>query len=88
MASLASISDYGDPSSDEDAGEAGEGGEGGGGFAEPRGEPLHHLTARPSAGSSSLSTAVVAAPAVTLNASLDTRRHLDPSAKEVKYNPR
>ena len=84
MASLASISDYGDPSSDEDAGEAGEGGEGGGGFA----EPLHHLTARPSAGSSSLSTAVVAAPAVTLNASLDTRRHLDPSAKEVKYNPR
>jgi len=30
----------------------------------------------------------VAAPVVELNASLDTRRHLDPSATEVKYNPR
>ncbi len=38
--------------------------------------------------SSVLSRAVVAAPVVTLNASLDSRRHLDPSATEVKYNPR
>merc|ERR1711874_738798 len=38
--------------------------------------------------STALATAVVAAPVVELNASMDTRRHLDPSATEVKYNPR
>ena len=38
--------------------------------------------------STALGNAVVAAPVVELNASLDTRRHLDPSATEVKYNPR
>ena len=38
--------------------------------------------------STALGNAIVAAPVVELNASLDTRRHLDPSATEVKYNPR
>lgn len=35
-----------------------------------------------------LDFSVVAAPAVTLNAALDPRRHLDPTATEVKYNPK
>merc|ERR1712209_298655 len=33
--------------------------------------------------STALATAVVAAPVVELNASMDTRRHLDPSATQV-----
>jgi len=35
-----------------------------------------------------LDFSVVAAPIVTLNAAMDQRRHLDPSAAEVKYNPK
>jgi hypothetical protein len=50
--------------------------------AEPLPEPGARLT------SSTLCTAIVSAPVVELNAALDTRRHLDPSATEVKYNPR
>ena len=50
--------------------------------------PLHLSTAKLSGTSSVLSNAVVAAPNITLNASLDTRRHLDPQASEVKYNPK
>ena len=37
---------------------------------------------------SSLGTMVVAAPVVELNAAMDSRRHLDPMATEVKYNPK
>ena len=50
--------------------------------------PLHLSTAKLSGTSSVLSNAVVAAPNITLNASLDSRRHLDPQATEVKYNPK
>ena len=50
--------------------------------------PLHLTTAKLSGTSSVLSNAVVAAPNITLNASLDSRRHLDPQATEVKYNPK
>ena len=50
--------------------------------------PLHLSTAKLSGTSSVLSNAVVAAPNITLNASLDSRRHLDPQASEVKYNPK
>ena len=50
--------------------------------------PLHLSTAKLSGTSSLLSNAVVAAPNITLNASLDSRRHLDPQASEVKYNPK
>ena len=50
--------------------------------------PLHLTTAKLSGTSSVLSNAVVAAPNITLNASLDSRRHLDPQASEVKYNPK
>ena len=35
-----------------------------------------------------LELVVHSAPAVQPNASLDTRRHLDPTTKEVKYNPK
>ena len=50
--------------------------------------PLH-LTASVKAGASSvISNAIVAAPSITLNASLDQRRHLDPNDKEIKYNPK
>jgi len=35
-----------------------------------------------------LDFSVVAAPTVLLNAAMDSRRHLDPSAAEVKYNPK
>lgn len=50
--------------------------------------PLHLTKAKKSGVSSVLSHPVVAAPNITLNASLDQRRHLDPTAKEVKYNPK
>ena len=50
--------------------------------------PLHLTTAKLSGTSSVLANAVVAAPNITLNASLDSRRHLDPQASEVKYNPK
>ena len=50
--------------------------------------PLHLSTAKKSGVSSLLSNPVVAAPSITLNASLDQRRHLDPTAKEIKYNPK
>ena len=50
--------------------------------------PLHLTTAKRSGSSTVLSNPVVAAPNITLNASLDTRRHLDPQASEVKYNPK
>ena len=50
--------------------------------------PLHLTTAKRSGTSTVLSNPVVAAPNITLNASLDSRRHLDPQADEVKYNPK
>ena len=46
-----------------------------------------HLT-KPASNSAVMDFPVVAAPVVTLNAALDQRRHLDPIATEIKYNPK
>jgi len=55
-------------------------------------EKLLHLKAKDAGKftgkSNVLDFSVVAAPVVTLNAAMDNRRHLDPSAAEVKYNPK
>jgi len=83
MTSLATLGGYGSGSSDEETEQEGE--------VKP---PLH--LQQPEAGqkflkgqgSSVLCTAVVAAPVIEMNAALDTRRHLDPTATEVKYNPK
>ena len=87
MASLTALGGYGSGSSDDDS-------DGGGGRSPQPGPPsLPELAvALPAPGArlaaTSLNTAVVSAPVVELNASLDSRRHLDPTATEVKYNPR
>jgi len=53
-------------------------------------ERLLHLkdNAKFTGKSNVLDFSVVAAPQVTLNAAMDSRRHLDPTAAEVKYNPK
>lgn len=51
-----------------------------------RDESTLHL--KPSTSKSSLSTAVVAAPAVAPNETMDGRRHVAPDCKEVSYNPK
>ena len=85
MSGLAALGNYIDSGSeDEDNNE---------GYQEKRNttggeEEFLHLKASKRAGSSSLVNAVVAAPSISLNASLDQRRHLDPTQKEVKYNPK
>ena len=38
--------------------------------------------------SQSTQIAIHAAPSVAVNEKMDLRRHIDPSAKEIKYNPR
>jgi len=87
MASLTALGGYVSGSSDDDS-------DGGGGRSPQPGPPsLPELAvALPAPGArlaaTSLNTAVVSAPVVELNASLDSRRHLDPTATEVKYNPR
>lgn len=76
---------YGSGSSDDDS-DDGKGGRspqpGPPSLAEPLPTPGAKLTC------SSLGMAVVAAPVVELNAAMDSRRHLDPSATEVMYNPK
>jgi len=85
MTSLNSLGDYG--SSDEDDKEEAD-------STPPAPTPLHLQESLEGAkllkgqGSSVLANAVVAAPIIQMNAALDTRRHLDPTAKEVKYNPK
>ena len=92
MSALAALNSYADSDSD---GESEEDTSPSSGAAfelsksERRGEaPLHLTTAKRSGTSTVLSNPVVAAPNITLNASLDSRRHLDPQASEVKYNPK
>ena len=84
MSGLAALGNYIDSGSDEE-------GEGTPAFEISKygsEAPLHLSTAKKSGTSSVLSNPVVAAPNITLNASLDQRRHLDPTAKEIKYNPK
>ena len=88
MTSLSALGGYGSGSSDDDS-------DGGGGGRSPAAGPPslpEPGVALPAPGArlaaTSLATAVVSAPVVELNASLDSRRHLDPAATEVKYNPR
>jgi len=84
MSGLAALGNYIDSGSDDDENE-----KSGFGINKTDSEdqaPLH-LT-KPRGGSSVLANAIVAAPVITLNASLDQRRHLDPTATEVKYNPK
>ena len=89
MSGLAALGNYIDSGSDEE-----DHGDSGGAFEIKKGgddggeAPLHLTTAKKSGVSSVLANPVVAAPNITLNASLDQRRHLDPTAKEVKYNPK
>jgi len=47
-----------------------------------------HLKPPPSSASTSMALAVVAAPAVAPNETMDPRRHIDPGTKEVSYNPK
>eukprot|EP00092_Neocalanus_flemingeri_P017140 GFUD01018537.1.p1 GENE.GFUD01018537.1~~GFUD01018537.1.p1 ORF type:complete len:577 (-),score=167.48 GFUD01018537.1:105-1835(-) len=80
MTSLTALNNYGSASSSDDSDE------------EPKTPkatttPLH-LATKFSGSSTVLDLPIVAAPVVTLNAALDTRRHLDPLATEVKYNPK
>jgi len=52
-------------------------------------EKMLHLKETKFTGKSNvLDFSVMAAPTVTLNAAMDSRRHLDPTAAEVKYNPK
>jgi len=89
MSSLTALGDYGSGSSDDDS-------DGDTPTSKPAGAPekssMKTLEPLPPPGarltSSTINTSVVSAPVVELNAALDTRRHLDPMATEVKYNPR
>ena len=82
MASLASLNNYGSASSSDESDEETS-------APKPSTTPTTPLHLTKFAGSSAvLDLAVVAAPVVTLNAALDTRRHLDPLATEIKYNPK
>ena len=76
MTSLAALNSYGSASSSEDEEETPT-------VTNPSDpEPPLHLT------NFKALAPIVAAPVVTLNAALDQRRHLDPSATEIKYNPK
>lgn len=82
---ISSLTSYGSDSSDDDSDD-------GAAPRSPQPGPPSIAETLPVPGarltSTALGNAIVAAPVVELNASLDTRRHLDPSATEVKYNPR
>ena len=83
MSGLAALGNYIDSGSDDDENDKGFG------INKTGSEDQAHLHLTKSRGGSSvLANAIVAAPAITLNASLDQRRHLDPTATEVKYNPK
>ena len=75
MTSLAALNSYGSASSSEDEEEVPN-------TTTNTSEPPLHLTKFKAL------QPIVAAPVVTLNAALDQRRHLDPSATEIKYNPK
>ena len=78
MAGLAALNNYGSASSSDESDEESSG--------PAQAAPLHLTKLRNS--SAVLDFPIVAAPEVTLNAALDQRRHLDPSATEIKYNPK
>ena len=92
MSGLAALNSYVDSSSEGDSEDEKTSSTSGAAFELSKSKsseaPLHLTTAKLSGTSSVLSNAVVAAPNITLNASLDSRRHLDPQASEVKYNPK
>jgi len=82
MASLSALHNYGSGSSEDGSDEETP-------AVQPTSTPLHLTSSARFNGSSAvLELPVVAAPIVTLNAALDSRRHLDPLATEIKYNPK